>query len=75
MVKLFFWWSSYHFCGQTFGITMIYARRAGFDIGKWERLGLKTFIYGSFLVSSFDGRGPARFPARVRLGAILWHPV
>ena len=38
-VKLFFWWSSYHFCGQSFGITMIYARRAGFSIGRWERLG------------------------------------
>ncbi len=67
MVKLFFWWSSYHFCGQTFGITMIYARRAGFSIGKWERLGLNAFIYGSFLVSSFVRRNPARLPARVRL--------
>ncbi len=55
MVKLFFWWSSYHFCGQTFGITMIYARRAGFSIGQWERLGLNAFIYGSFLVSSSSG--------------------
>ena len=51
-VKLFFWWSSYHFCGQSFGITMIYARRAGFSIGRWERLGLTTFIYGSFLVAA-----------------------
>ncbi len=50
LVKLFFWWSSYHFCGQTFGITMIYARRAGFPIGRWERFGLTTFIYSSFLV-------------------------
>jgi hypothetical protein len=54
-VKLFFWWSAYHFCGQTFGITMIYARRAGFPVGRWERLGLSTFIYGSFLVSASRG--------------------
>jgi hypothetical protein len=54
-VKLFFWWSAYHFCGQTFGITLIYARRAGFPIGRWERLGLNAFIYGSFLVSASQG--------------------
>jgi hypothetical protein len=60
-IKLFFWWSAYHFCGQTFGITMIYARRAGFAIGRWERLGLSTFIYGSFLVSASTGEViPAR---------------
>jgi hypothetical protein len=65
LVKLFFWWSAYHFCGQTFGITMIYARRAGFAVGRWERLGLNTFIYCSFLVSSsaseVAGKGPFDF--------------
>jgi len=50
LVKIFFLWSSYHFSGQTLGITLIYARRAGFKVGRWERLGLSSFIYGTFLV-------------------------
>jgi hypothetical protein len=50
LVKIFFLWSPYHFSGQTLGITLIYARRAGFPVGRWERLGLSSFIYGTFLV-------------------------
>lgn len=51
-VKLYMIWSPYHFSGQTLGITLIYARRAGLMIGKWQRLGLSVFIFGTFLVSS-----------------------
>jgi hypothetical protein len=51
-VKLYMIWSPYHFSGQTLGITLIYARRAGFQIGYWQRLGLSVFIFGSFLVST-----------------------
>ena len=47
-VKIYTIWSPYHFSGQTLGITLIYARRTGFLIGKWERLALSTFIYGTF---------------------------
>jgi hypothetical protein len=48
-VKVFSIWSPYHFSGQTLGICLIYARRSGFKVGTWERLGLSGFIYGSFL--------------------------
>jgi hypothetical protein len=51
-IKLFLVWSPYHFSGQTLGITLIYARRCGFLVGKWERLGLSTFIYGTFITMS-----------------------
>jgi hypothetical protein len=47
-VKLYLTWSPYHFSGQTLGVTLIYARRAGFAIGRWERLALSTFIFGTF---------------------------
>jgi hypothetical protein len=47
-VKLYLTWSPYHFSGQTLGVTLIYARRAGFSVGKIERLALSTFIFGSF---------------------------
>jgi hypothetical protein len=48
-VKFFFIWSPFHFCGQSFGISMVYARRAGFKMGNFERQSLKTFIYASFV--------------------------
>ncbi len=51
-VKIFILWSPYHFSGQTIGITLIYARRAGVRVGPWERRALNWFIYGTFLVSS-----------------------
>ena len=44
-VLLFLIWSPYHYSGQTLGITMIYARRAGFQIERWQRLALSTFIF------------------------------
>ena len=48
-VKLFLVWSPYHFSGQTIGVTLIYFRRAGIRIGKWQRLALSTFVYGTFV--------------------------
>jgi hypothetical protein len=50
-VKLFMLWSPYHFSGQSVGISMIYARRAGFQIGKWERRALSGFIFGAFIAT------------------------
>ncbi len=47
-VKLYLTWSPYHFSGQTLGVTLIYARRAGFAVGRAERLALSTFIFGTF---------------------------
>lgn len=59
-VKLFLIWSPYHFSGQSVGITMIYARRAGFTVGKLERLALSGFIFGTYVymtARSEAGRG------------------
>jgi hypothetical protein len=50
LVKLFLFWSPYHFSGQTVGITLIYARRAGFSVGRWERMALSGFVFSTFLV-------------------------
>lgn len=47
-VKLFLIWSPYHFSGQTLGITLLYARRAGFHIHRLERLALSCFIFGTY---------------------------
>jgi hypothetical protein len=46
---LFFFWSPYHYSGQTVGITMVYARRCGFPIGRWERVALSAFVYSAFV--------------------------
>ena len=51
-VKFYMIWSPYHFSGQTLGITLIYARRANFQIQKWERLALFWFIFGTFFYQS-----------------------
>ncbi|HMO37670.1 MAG TPA: hypothetical protein PKA06_16640, partial [Gemmatales bacterium] len=53
--KVFLYWSPYHFSGQTLGVTLIYARRAGFFVGKWERFTLSNVIYGSFLYMTARG--------------------
>lgn len=53
--KIFLYWSPYHFSGQTLGITLIYARRAGFFVGKWERFTLSNLIYSSFLFMTARG--------------------
>jgi hypothetical protein len=50
LVKVFLIWSPYHFSGQTVGITMIYARRAGFSVGRWERLALSGFVFSTFML-------------------------
>jgi hypothetical protein len=51
LVKLFLVWSPYHFSAQSMGITLIYARRAGFFVGRAERLALSGFIYGTYFTS------------------------
>lgn len=48
-VKLFLVWSPYHFSGQTVGVTLIYARRAGFNFSPFERTALSCFVFGTFL--------------------------
>ncbi len=51
-VKLFFYWSSYHFSGQTIGISLLYARRGQHKVSPWERFGLQGWVYGTFLLST-----------------------
>ncbi len=51
-VKLFLLWSPYHFSGQSLGISLIYARRAGFVVGRIERLAFSGFIFGTFFLST-----------------------
>ncbi len=51
-VKLFLVWSPYHFSGQTVGITLLYARRAGVVVERLERFVLTTFVYGTFIVAA-----------------------
>ncbi len=54
-VKLFLLWSPYHFSGQSVGISLIYARRAGFVMGRLERLSLSGFIFGTFILGTARG--------------------
>jgi hypothetical protein len=50
-VKLFLLWSGYHYSGQSVGITCVYARRAGFHIGRLERLALSGFVFGTYFLA------------------------
>jgi hypothetical protein len=51
-VKLFQLWSPYHFSGQTLGLTLLYARRCGFDVDREMRRALTAFIYLTFVYGS-----------------------
>jgi hypothetical protein len=48
-LMLYVLWSPYHYSGQTVGLTMIYARRTGFPIGRRERLALSGFVFSAFV--------------------------
>lgn len=49
LVKLFMLWSPYHFAGQAYGLTMLYARRSGIRAGLWESRVLYAFTFGTAL--------------------------
>jgi hypothetical protein len=49
LLMLFLVWSPYHYSGQTIGLTMVYARRAGFSIGQRERMALSAFVFSAFV--------------------------
>ncbi len=66
-VKLYLLWSPYHFSGQSVGITMVYAHRAGIKIEGIYRKALSFYIYGSFILMS------AR--SEVGLGSQQYHGV
>jgi hypothetical protein len=48
-VKAFFIWSPYHFSGQTIGLTLLYARRSGFEVTPLLRSSLTWFVYATCL--------------------------
>lgn len=47
--KIYVLWSVYHYSGQNLGLSLIYARRAGIDVGRWWRLALAGFLYACFV--------------------------
>ncbi|MBI4866334.1 MAG: hypothetical protein HY816_05230 [Candidatus Wallbacteria bacterium] len=51
-VKVFAIWSPYHFSGQTVGLCLLYARRAGVRFEALERLALSGFVFGTFLTAT-----------------------
>lgn len=51
-IKLFMLWSPYHFTAQSLGLSLLYARRAGYHISTNERRALAVFLYGTFLAST-----------------------
>lgn len=51
-IKIFLIWSPYHFSGQTVGVTLIYARRAGLTFNKIERKALSFFVFGTYLYAT-----------------------
>ncbi len=51
LVQLYVFWSPYHYSGQSVGISMLYAKRAGIPFGKTEQWALKGFIFGTFMSS------------------------
>ena len=60
-------WSPYHFAGQTLGLTLLYARRAGVTVGKLDRAAAAGFIFATYVwlvVTQESGLSPAdpRFP-------------
>lgn len=61
-VKVFLIWSPYHFSAQTLGITMLYARRAGFHISPALRKALVCFIFGTYLGPTLAAEGYAGLP-------------
>ena len=48
-IKAFWLWSPYHFSGQTIGLTVLYARRAGFEVTPLLRWSLTWFVYANCL--------------------------
>jgi len=54
-VKVFLIWSPYHYSGQSVGISLIYAKRAGFVFGRIERAALAGFIFGTFILQTALG--------------------
>jgi hypothetical protein len=48
LVKTYLLWSPYHYSGQSMGITLLYARRSGLEVSRWERRSVALFAYACF---------------------------
>ena len=78
-VKLYLLWSPYHFSAQTLGITLVYARRCGFDVNRVERKTLAGFVFLTFMVQNAraevgSGRGTFYGVSYPTLGLHQWVP-
>lgn len=51
-VKLFLIWSPYHFSGQSVGIGLLYARRAGIVLPDYFRKTVSVFVFLTFLAAT-----------------------
>jgi hypothetical protein len=51
-IKFFLLWSPYHFTAQSLGISLLYARRAGYTMSSGERWALTIFLFGTFIAST-----------------------
>jgi hypothetical protein len=76
-VKLTLLWSAYHFSGQSLGIALLYARRAGCALEGVERRALSTFVFTTFLWATAHaetGAGTRHYLGvdHPRLGLPVW---
>jgi hypothetical protein len=59
-IKITLTWVLYHYCGQSIGISLLYARRANYRPSVWERFLLVSFFYGTFFCKSLVSETSAR---------------
>ena len=48
-LKLYLFWSAWHFSAQSLGVALLYAHRSGFVVDAQTRRCLSAFIYASFI--------------------------
>ncbi len=70
-VMLYLLWSPYHYSGQTVGLTLVYARRAGFRIGRRERLALSSFVFSAFLCGTIRMQQSVSHDGLIDLNGLL----
>jgi len=51
-LKIFMIWSPFHYCGQTLGVGLLYARRARFRVDSFTRWTLMAFVYLTYVSQS-----------------------
>ena len=75
-VAVFLLWSPYHYAGQTVGISLLYARRAGFVMAGLERFALTSFSFSTFIALMANqhstGASIAFFGLSTPLFSISW---